>query len=70
MLGKAEIVRGWNGKIQNVYRREVLYQEVWNHPITEVAKKYAVSDASIRCADPWRFQRRRWDIGQKRSGLV
>jgi len=26
-LGKAEIVRGWNGKIQNVYRREVLYQK-------------------------------------------
>lgn len=47
MLGKAEIVRGWNGKIQNVYRREVLYQEVWNFPITEVAKKYAVSDATI-----------------------
>ena len=47
MLGKAEIVRGWNGKIQNVYRREVLYQEVWNYPITEVAKKYAVSDATI-----------------------
>lgn len=47
MLGKAEIVRGWNGKIQNVYRREVLYQEVWNHPITEVAKKYAVSDGTI-----------------------
>ena len=46
-LGKAEIVRGWNGKIQNVYRREVLYQEVWNHPITEVAKKYAVSDGTI-----------------------
>lgn len=46
-LGKAEIVRGWNGKIQNVYRREVLYQEVWNHPITEVAKKYAVSDCTI-----------------------
>lgn len=45
--GKTEIVRGWNGKIQNVYRREVLYQEVWNYPITEVAKKYAVSDAAI-----------------------
>lgn len=46
-LGKAEIERGWNGKIQNVYRREVLYQEVWNYPITEVAKKYAVSDGTI-----------------------
>lgn len=46
-LGKPEIVKGWNGKIQNVYRREVLYQEIWQFPITEVAKKYAVSDATI-----------------------
>lgn len=46
-LGKTEIVRGRNGKLQNVYRREVLYQEVWNYPITEVAKKYAVSDGTI-----------------------
>ena len=46
-LGKPEIVKSWAGKDQNVYRREVLYQEVWNHPITEVAKKYAVSDGTI-----------------------
>ena len=46
-LGKPEIVRSWAGKVQNVYRREVLYQEVWNHPIKEVAKKYAVSDGTI-----------------------
>ena len=47
VLGKPEIVKSWAGKDQNVYRREVLYQEVWNHPITEVAKKYAVSDGTI-----------------------
>ena len=47
MLGKPEIVKNWAGKEQNVYRRELLYQEVWNYPVTEVAKKYAVSDAAI-----------------------
>ena len=46
-LGKPEIVKSWAGKDQNVYRREVLYQEGWNFPITEVAKKYAVSDVTI-----------------------
>ena len=52
MLEKAEIIRGWNGKIQNVYRREVLYQEVWNHPITEVAKKYDIETEVIYKDDP------------------
>ena len=47
MLGKPEIVKNWAGKEQNVYRREVLYQEIWNFPVTEVAKKYAVSDVTI-----------------------
>lgn len=47
VLGKPEIVKSWAGKDQNVYRREVLYQEIWNFPITEVAKKYAVSDVTI-----------------------
>jgi hypothetical protein len=47
VLGKPEIVKSWAGKDQNVYRREVLYQEVWNFPVTEVAKKYAVSDVTI-----------------------
>lgn len=46
-LGKPEIVKNWAGKEQNVYRREVLYQEIWNFPVTEVAKKYAVSDVMI-----------------------
>ena len=45
VLWKPEIVKSWAGKDQNVYRREVLYQEIWNFPITEVAKKYAVSEA-------------------------
>lgn len=47
ILGKPEIVKNWAGKDQNVYRREVLYQEIWNFPVTEVAKKYAVSDVTI-----------------------
>ena len=47
MLGEAEILEGWNGQKRNVYRREVLYEEVWQFPVTEVAKKYSVSDVSI-----------------------
>ena len=46
-LEKPEIVKSWTGMDQNVYRREVLYQEIWNFPVTEVAKKYAVSDVTI-----------------------
>ena len=47
VLGKPEIVKSWAGKDQNVYRRELLYQEIWNFLITEVAKKYVVSDVTI-----------------------
>lgn len=45
-LGEAEVRETWNGK-KNVYHREQLYQEVWQYPVTEVAKKYAVSDVAI-----------------------
>ena len=31
----------------NVYNRETLYQEVWNMPVTGVAKRYKVSDVAI-----------------------
>ena len=31
----------------NVYKREVLYQEVWDKPVVEVAVKYGVSDVTI-----------------------
>lgn len=31
----------------NVYDRETLYKEVWAAPVTEVAKKYKVSDVAI-----------------------
>jgi len=34
-----------NGK--NVYKREILYEEVWKTPLTEVAKSYGVSDVAI-----------------------
>ena len=32
----------------NLYRREVLYSEVWKTPVTKVAEKYGVSDNAIR----------------------
>lgn len=35
------------GQTYNVYDREKLYQEVWEKPITEVAKRYKVSDVAI-----------------------
>lgn len=36
------------GKSYNIYNRETLYKEVWQVPVTEVAKKYGVSDVAIR----------------------
>lgn len=47
VLGEPEVTESWDGRKQNIYRREVLYQEVWKLPVTEVAKKYAVSDVAI-----------------------
>ena len=35
------------GQAYNVYHRETLYQEVWTMPVTEVAKRYKVSDVAI-----------------------
>lgn len=35
------------GKTYNIYDRETLYNEVWEAPVTEVAKKYKVSDVAI-----------------------
>jgi hypothetical protein len=35
------------GKTYNVYNREKLYQEVWEKPVTEIAKRYKVSDVAI-----------------------
>lgn len=32
----------------NVYKREKLYEEVWNEPVTHVAKKYGVSNVAIK----------------------
>lgn len=46
-LGEPEVEESWGGRKNNVYRREVLYKEVWQFPVTEVAKKYAVSDVTI-----------------------
>ena len=46
-LGELEVQASWGGRSLNVYRREVLYKEVWQFPVVEVAKKYAVSDVTI-----------------------
>ena len=46
-LGEPEVQESWGGRSLNVYRREVLYKEVWQYPVVEVAKKYAVSDVTI-----------------------
>lgn len=46
-LGEPEVLESWGGRTRNVYRREVLYNEVWQFPVTEVAKKYSVSDVAI-----------------------
>lgn len=35
------------GQTYNVYDRETLYKEAWAAPVTEVAKKYKVSDVAI-----------------------
>lgn len=35
------------GRTYNVYDRETLYREVWEAPVTDVAKKYKVSDVAI-----------------------
>lgn len=34
-------------KLYNIYDRHTLYKEVWEFPVTEVAKKYRVSDVTI-----------------------
>ena len=46
-LGEPEIQESWGGGSWNIYRREVLYKEVWQFSVVEVAKKYAVSDVTI-----------------------
>ncbi|RQD67429.1 MAG: hypothetical protein D5S00_10365 [Tindallia sp. MSAO_Bac2] len=35
------------GQTYNVYNRETLYNEVWERPVIEVAKRYKVSDVTI-----------------------
>ena len=45
-LAPPETFHRW-GQTFNVYDREVLYGEVWRLPVTEVAKKYSVSDVTI-----------------------
>lgn len=47
VLEESEVQEGWGGTKHNVYRRETLYKEVWQFPVKEVAKKYAVSDVAI-----------------------
>lgn len=37
-----------SGQAYNIYDRELLYNEIWLAPVTEIAKRYAVSDVAIR----------------------
>jgi hypothetical protein len=37
-----------SGQAFNIYDRELLYNEIWLAPVTEIAKRYAVSDVAIR----------------------
>jgi hypothetical protein len=37
----------WYGQTYNIYNRDTLYKEVWEAPVTEVAKRYKVSDVAI-----------------------
>ena len=45
-LGEPETVQQF-GQTYNVYDRDTLYKEVWSAPVTEVSKKYKVSDVAI-----------------------
>jgi hypothetical protein len=45
-MGEPETTKNY-GSIHNVYDREILYNEIWTLPVTEVAKKYKVSDVAI-----------------------
>lgn len=36
--------------INNFYKRDMLYEEVWSEPVTVVAGRYGVSDVAIRHA--------------------
>ena len=46
LFQEPETIKQW-GQTYNVYDRETLYKEVWAAPVTEVAKKYKVSDVAI-----------------------
>lgn len=45
-IGEIEAYTEW-GLSYNVYDRVSLYEEVWQSPVSEVAKKYGVSDVTI-----------------------
>ncbi|WGU96464.1 hypothetical protein QJQ58_09620 [Paenibacillus dendritiformis] len=47
MIGPPETYEQY-GQTYNIYDRETLYKEVWLAPVTEVAKRYGVSDVAIR----------------------
>ncbi|WP_081965719.1 hypothetical protein NYE80_07595 [Paenibacillus sp. FSL H7-0357] len=47
MIGPPETYEQF-GRTYNIYDREILYNEVWLAPVTEIAKRYAVSDVAIR----------------------
>lgn len=47
MIGPPETYEQ-SGHTYNIYDRETLYKEVWLAPVTDVAKRYGVSDVAIR----------------------
>jgi len=46
IIQKPETIESY-GQTYNVYNREILYKEIWEAPIIEVAKRYKVSDVTI-----------------------
>lgn len=46
-VDEPETYTSYGGQIYNVYDRETLYKAVWAAPVTEVAKRYQVSDVAI-----------------------
>ncbi|MEI2397557.1 hypothetical protein [Paenibacillus phytohabitans] len=47
MIGTPETYEQY-GRTYNIYDREILYNEVWLAPVTEIAKRYTVSNVAIR----------------------
>lgn len=47
VLDEPETYTSYGGQVYNIYDRETLYKEIWAAPVTEIAKRYQVSDVAI-----------------------